>query len=308
MRKAAIDIGSNSVLLLVAERTEKGWKTVRETSAVTALGEGTKETGLLSERAMRDTLHALDQAFEIARNEGANPIRAAATMAARIAGNTPDFLRRAEAQGTPFTVLSGEEEARLGMLAVTSDPLFRDEDTLTMIDVGGHSTEMVTVRRSPGGWERLYGKSHPVGTLGLLGGPLSKECPGPPELLRASAEIDARIGVCYLPTRSGTAVALGATGTNLVTLRERMTQWRPEAVHGATLDYEEISRAAGWLSELTLDERAALVGMEPGRERTLPAGALILERFLFAARAPFCRVSVRGWRHALLESEEPPFH
>jgi exopolyphosphatase/guanosine-5'-triphosphate,3'-diphosphate pyrophosphatase len=73
-------------------------------------------------------------------------------------------------------------------------------------------------------------------------------------------------------------------------------------VHGAYLDYEEVSKAVGWMSRMTDAERAAIVGMERGREKTLHLGALILERALHAFRALGTRVSVRGWRHALLES------
>jgi exopolyphosphatase/guanosine-5'-triphosphate,3'-diphosphate pyrophosphatase len=80
-----------------------------------------------------------------------------------------------------------------------------------------------------------------------------------------------------------------------------MARWEPDKVHGAWLDFGEISEAAGRLMRMTLDQRRALIGMEPGREATLPAGALILERFLNAIGAPGCSVSVRGWRHALLE-------
>ena len=81
-----------------------------------------------------------------------------------------------------------------------------------------------------------------------------------------------------------------------------MPEWKPELVHGATLQYEEISKAASWLSDMSLAERAALIGMEKGREATIHAGALILERALFALGAETCRVSVKGWRHARLAS------
>ena len=80
-----------------------------------------------------------------------------------------------------------------------------------------------------------------------------------------------------------------------------MTSWDPDHVHGAVLDYEEISKAVGWMFRMTDAERAAIVGIEPGREKTLHIGALILERALQVFRAPECRVSVRGWRPALLE-------
>jgi exopolyphosphatase/guanosine-5'-triphosphate,3'-diphosphate pyrophosphatase len=84
-----------------------------------------------------------------------------------------------------------------------------------------------------------------------------------------------------------------------------MTEWVPERVHGQVLDYEEVGRAVGWMMPMTDAQRAAIVGMERGREKTLHIGALILERFLHALRAPECAVSVRGWRYALLEEGLP---
>jgi exopolyphosphatase/guanosine-5'-triphosphate,3'-diphosphate pyrophosphatase len=144
-------------------------------------------------------------------------------------------------------------------------------------------------------------RSFPIGTLGLRGTVLTDESPSGLDLLRATKSIDETIGIDYLPHQSGVAVVLGATGTNLVTIREKMAEWHSEKVHGAWLDYEEVSKAVGWMSPMTDYERSQIVGIEPGRERTIHIGSLILERFLHVTRSLGCRVSVRGWRHALLE-------
>lgn len=299
-RRAVIDVGSNSVLLTVAEGPD--WSPIRETSEVTALGEDTKQTGRLSEPAMERTLAAVHRAYALARALGCQEVLAAATMAARIASNAGDFLARAAAQATPIIVLSGEEEAELGFRSVADDPTWdaHHQGTLTIIDVGGHSTELVTAERRAGHWDVRFRRSFPVGTLGLRASLLSGErCDGL-ALLRAAKAIDEAIGLDYLPGTAGLAVALGATGTNLVTIREAMPEWDSQKVHGAFLDYEEVSKAAGFLGAMSDAERAAVVGIEPGRERTIHIGSLILERFLYATRVLGCGVSTRGWRHALL--------
>ncbi|MEA2553008.1 MAG: exopolyphosphatase / guanosine-5-triphosphate,3-diphosphate pyrophosphatase [Fimbriimonadaceae bacterium] len=302
MRKAVLDVGSNSVLLLVEDKAGDVWSAVCEDTRVTSLGEGTKESGVLSEAAMQRTLAGMKELWDLALSHGATEIQAAATMAARIASNTPEFLARAFAQGTPVSVLSGEDEAELGFRAVANDPAFGDALRLSIVDVGGQSTEMVTADRHGDGWKVLFRRSYPIGTLALRGGLLKDECLTTPALLRAVKEIDDAIGLIYLPNQCGEVVTLGATGTNLITIREQMTAWDPARVHGAYLDYEEVSKAVGWMSRMTDAERAAIVGMERGREKTLHLGALILERALHAFRALGTRVSVRGWRHALLES------
>ncbi len=307
MRRAVLDVGSNSVLTLVAEWKLGAWHTVGETSAVTGLGRGTKESGILTEQAMADTLAAIKTGFDWARENGATEILAGGTMALRIARNTAEFLGRAQAQGTPVRLVSGEEEAELGFLAVADDPTFRGVDRLSIVDPGGHSTELVTaVRNASGEWETVFKKSYSVGALGLAEGPMHEESPGIAARLRTASALDDLIGLDYLPHAAGQTIVLGATGTNLVSIRESMVTWQSERVHGAWLDYEEISRAVAWMCEMTEAQRRAIPGIELGRERTLHIGALILERFLQKLHVLGCTVSVRGWRHALLEREFAP--
>lgn len=305
MRRAVIDVGSNSVLLVVAELQDDQWVVLHESSEVTSLGAGTKETGLLSEEGMTRTLQALARAFATAGSYNVEEPIAAATMAARIARNTPDFLIRAHNQGTPVFVLSGDDEAQLGFQAVADDPLFLQHHSISIIDVGGQSTEIVTAERTANGWNVLFRNSFPIGTLALRGGALKLESPGVPEVISALAEIDDLLMASYQPHRAGMTIALGATGTNLVTIREQMAEWDPEKVHGAHLGYDEVSRAVERLMPLTDAQRAAIVGMEKGREKTLHIGALILERCMNLLKVENCAVSVRGWRHALLEGGMP---
>jgi len=297
MRKAVIDVGSNSVLLLVAEQQPKGWVPVYETSKVTALGEGTRTSGLLGEKGIVATLAALEQAYIDAKSRHASDIIAAATMAVRIASNSEQFLKRAEAQGTPVTILSGDQEAELGFRAVVNDPVFRPYEELSVIDVGGHSTEIVDGTRH----EVRFKQSFPIGTLALRENTLADEHPLPGALLKATTQIDDALRSDFLPVKSGVTVTLGATGTNLITIRDQVSRWDPARVHGGHLTGEEIARAVGWLSAMTDSQRASLVGIEPGREKTVHIGALILERALHAIKAEDCFVSVRGWRYGMLD-------
>ncbi len=306
MRKAVMDIGSNSVLLVVEENLGGKWRQLLETSEVTGLGEGTKKTGVLGEQGMTATLAALKRGFDKAASMGIADVVAAATMAARIATNTDDFLRRAEAQGTPVIVLPGEAEAELGFRAVAYDPLFSAYPRISIIDPGGQSTEIVVADRAAAGdWNVLFRKSFSLGTLGLRSGTLSDPTPSSEARLRATKEIDDLVGGIPIEDGAGHAIALGASATNQVTVRDKIAVWDPARVHGATLSYEDVGSAAGWMSDLDDDGRAALVGLEKGRERTIHIGALILERCMFALGVDRCQVTVRGWRHALLEGGMP---
>jgi len=301
--KAVVDVGSNSVLLLVGELSDNNLLTVYESSTVTGLGTGTKNSGLLKPEKMADTLEALARAKQDADRLGAEEIVFAATMAVRIATNADEFCGLASKQGTPITVLSGDEEAQLGLESVLDDPEFSESTTISIIDPGGHSTELVTATKNSSGIEVLFKKSFGIGALGLREAELSLESCGPKQIFQASNAIDTVLGDAYDQPDSGLVVTLGATGTNLVTIRDKILSWNPELVHGKSLDYEEISRAMTWMMQMTDAQRAAIPGIEPGRERTIHAGALILERFLYAIKAESCKVSVRGWRHALLRRE-----
>ena len=306
MIRAVVDVGSNSILLLVSEQREGQWKPILEASRVTGLGVGTKTSGLLGEAGMASTLEALADFRRMSLEAGAPLVRCGATMAVRIANNSADFLNRAATQGTPVEVISGEQEAELGFKAVATDPVFQNAERLSIIDPGGHSTEMVTCDRQRTEWVTRYRKSFPVGALGLREEIFTCVRAYPRMVLQAIAHLDEMIGLCYRPNESGVVVSLGATGTNLITIRDRILEWDSTLVHGQRLDYEEISRAAQWLLEMNDEERAAVIGIEKGREKSLHIGALILERFLFALRAESCIVSTRGWRFAYLELDPSP--
>lgn len=303
-----MDVGSNSVLLTVASLEQGTLVPVLETSEVTALGEGLRSSGVLAPEAIARTLAAVSRAFARATAAGAESVLALATMAARVAGNRDLLLANARAQGTPIHVLSGAAESKLSLLSVVHDPQFASIDRIWVVDVGGQSTEIAKAARAPAesqGFSIFQHQSFSIGTLALVGGVLDEESPSSGALLLASSEIDAAIGPREGSHFDAEAVVVGATGTNLVSIRDGLSQWEPGLVHGERLEYEEIARSVGWLSVLSLGDRASLRGIEPGRERTIHAGALILERCLFKLCCESCLVSVRGWRHAVLQFGAP---
>jgi exopolyphosphatase / guanosine-5'-triphosphate,3'-diphosphate pyrophosphatase len=299
MRRAVIDVGSGSVVLIVGEQSDEGWQIIRSDSVSTFLGEGAKQTGILSEAAITRTLETIKRHFAIASELDA-PVTAAGTMALRIATNRQEFLSRAATQGTPVGVLSAENEAQLGFLAVAEDPTFREHNRIAIVDPGGQSTELVVAERNGAEWDFEHRQSYPIGTLQLRGGRLAAETPEISDLFMATVELDETIGI--VPRiGEGATIALGAPGTDLITLREKYQTWEPGLIHGAYLDYEEVGKAVGWLTRMDDAGRKSTGPIEPGRERTIHAGTLILERFLNALAAPGCYVSIRGWRNALLD-------
>jgi exopolyphosphatase/guanosine-5'-triphosphate,3'-diphosphate pyrophosphatase len=305
MRRAVIDVGSNSLLLLVAEQNGDTWEPVYETSHVTGLGKNTKRTKRLDQEGARNALEALDKAYQEAREQGAEKVEAYGTMALRIADDANQWLAKASDQGTPVKVISGDTEAELGFYAVADDPKFANEDLISIIDPGGHSTELKVARRQGEDWETVFSRSFRVGALALREGPFENPRPGFRERLAAVEEIDQEIGLEFLPGTTGRAVCLGATGVNLVTMRDGITEWEPKRIHGQILDFEEVSKFVDRLCATDDEGRAKFKGLEKGREYTIHAGTLILERFLQCLHVLDCTVSVRGWRHAVLTRGVP---
>ena len=165
-RLAAVDVGTNSVLLLVAERAADGVvRPVREEAEITRLGRGVDRTGVLSAEGMDATLEVLARFAALAREDGARALVVTATSAARDARNGAEFLVRArERTGATVEILSGDEEARLSYLAVAQDfAADAGEAGLLAIDVGGGSTELVHGR----GGRMLFRRSLDIGSVRL---------------------------------------------------------------------------------------------------------------------------------------------
>lgn len=301
MRKAIIDIGSNSVLLLVAERIGEGWSTVVERSRVTGLGKGLTKGDRLDPDARNRTLAAIADFANESRKLGCQQVIAAGTMAVRMAADGEQFLSEVASLGIEARMISGEEEAILSLKSAALDPLFRSSQPTTCIDPGGHSTEIAVGSFVEDQFHVLHFFSAKIGALSILKDVFTPEAVDFRQRLEATEQIDEAIGQRFLPNAAGKVVTVGATGTNLVSIRDELETWNPEAVHGAELGYEEVSMFVDRLCGMSLEERSSLIGIEPGRAATMHAGALILERCLFAVGAESCSVSVKGWRHALLD-------
>ncbi|NPB06075.1 MAG: Ppx/GppA family phosphatase, partial [Aquificae bacterium] len=172
MRAAAIDVGSYSVRLSVGELQDGRLTILHEEGTITALGSGVKETGLLREDRVEETLRVLKRFADKARRLGAGRIEAVATEALRRARNAPEFLRRAEEEtGIKVRVISPEEEGFLAYRgAVYELPV---KGKVLAVDQGGGSTELVTgVEREP---RRV--RSLPFGIVSLTEGFLKSDPP-----------------------------------------------------------------------------------------------------------------------------------
>ncbi len=298
-RFATIDVGTNSVLLLVAERTPEGrFEAVRERAEITRLGRGVDATRRLSPEGMEATLAVLESFAREARDLGAEAIAVSATSAARDAENGAEFLAAAkERAGVTVEIISGQLEAQLSFAAVHSDFASEASGPLLVLDIGGGSSELIY--GNPAGHVD-FRHSFDVGAVRLTerfvrSDPMSAED-------RARVEAHLRDTFKALPPPPPGAVLVGVAGTvtTVYAVQHAIDPYDAEKVHGGSLSVAELAALADRLCHTPLEQRRTLPGMQPKRADVIPAGALILLEAVKALGLDSCRVSDRGLRWGLL--------
>jgi exopolyphosphatase/guanosine-5'-triphosphate,3'-diphosphate pyrophosphatase len=275
-RRAAIDVGTNSVRVLVADHFPGfGPRTLLRQAEVTQLGAGLASAGRLEPAARARTTSTVEAYVREARSMGAGQIVLVATSAARDAADGREYIRDlGHAFGLHAMIASGELEARLSYagatLDVPEDPVF--------IDPGGGSTEMV--RRLAQG--DLLAVSLDVGAVRATDRWMKHDPPLPEE--RASVREEAAQAFLPLKERFGSAAGTGlsqlvgvaGTVTTLACQILHLEEYDPEVVHLTRVTYQALVEQADRLAALTHEERSCLSCMQKGRERVIVAGADIV--------------------------------
>lgn len=320
MRAGVIDIGSNSVLLLVGERRAAGWHTLLDTARITRLGEGFSQERVLQPHAIQRTLQAVEEYVGICRTLGVERVIAVATAVVREAGNQAAFIDalRACLPATAETrVLTEYDEARYSFMSVARDPdLFIGGNApivqnigasspsqssgtplLAVIDIGGGSVEIALGRTEVEHWF-----SFPVGAGRLRETHMPSDPPDPREVLATVRFLDETFAPLRALPQPDRVASIGGTGVNLAMLALGLTVFDPSRVHGVWFGDETPAALLERLLRLSDAERRALPGIEPDRAPLLHIGALILERALFALRREEVQISTRGLRYGILWS------
>jgi exopolyphosphatase/guanosine-5'-triphosphate,3'-diphosphate pyrophosphatase len=303
MRLAAIDLGTNTVHLLVGEVEGAGWRLLERAQRVTRLGEGQAAGDALQPAPMARTLETVAEFVRRAEARGAPRVRIAATSAVREATNRADFVARLERLGHPVEVLSGEDEARLTLLGVASG--LTDERPFVLLDIGGGSTEF-TLARS-GRMERAVSlrlgvvayAERQAGDGRLDGASLARLREEIAERLRREVPDAIAAGARRMIGTAGTITTLAALDLGL-------TVYDGERVQGHALGRAAIESLLARLAPLTHRERAALPCLEPGRADLIVPGAVICLAAMDRLAADVIDVSDRGLREGLLHEILPP--
>lgn len=274
-RVGAIDCGTNSIRLLVAD-VDTGQKSdLHREMRVVRLGQGVDATGSLSEDAVERTRVALVDYADTCASLGVERVRMVATSATRDASNRSAFVSMVERSLHVLPeVISGDEEAALSFRGATADLLATPP--FLVIDIGGGSTEFVV------GSDKVEAAlSVDIGCVRLTERHLIGDPPTAEQVSRARADIDLALSQVRdaVPTSSaGTAVGLAGSVTTVAALVLGLAAYLPERIHHARLQVVDVQRVAASLLAMTRAERAALPVMHPGRVDVIGAGALILAR------------------------------
>jgi exopolyphosphatase/guanosine-5'-triphosphate,3'-diphosphate pyrophosphatase len=300
MRLAAIDIGTNSVLLTVAEVVPGPALTLRpllEQAEITRLGRGVDSSGMLSHEGMDATLRVLRAYSNDALAQGvpAAEVACVATSAARDARNGESFLAQVEREcGLRPQIIGGEREGELAYLAARVEFGVGGRGLLVQ-DIGGGSTELVF-----GKAERpSFGRSLPVGSVRLFERWVHHDPATPEERRQVEDDITSALSDVSVP-HGVASVGLAGTWTTLAAIACGSPSYDAARVHGSTLSRGEVAALAERLWRSPLAERRLLPGLQPGRADVIPVGASIARLSMEALALDRITVSDRGVRWGLL--------
>ena len=280
MRVAAIDCGTNSIRLLIAEVSGANFREVTRDMEIVRLGQGVDKTGQFHPDAIARTLAAVDKyASEISRR-GVERIRFCATSATRDATNRDLFIGGVkERLGIEPEVISGEEEAHLSFMGATKELL----DSLApflVVDIGGGSTEFVLGNRSV-----TAARSVNIGCVRMTERHFSSDPASANEIAAARADIQSAIATAaeVVDIRAAKSlVAVAGTATTVAAAALSLPQYDRYSIHLSRISAAQTHEVSEMFLKMTRTERAALGYMHPGRVDVIGAGSLILDEIIKA--------------------------
>lgn len=303
---ATIDIGTNSVLLLIVRRCPDGtFEELANEAQITRIGEGIGNGNTFLPAAMERTLVVLKRYAELCRQHQAGEIRAVGTAAFRRVTNGQAFIDRVRAEcGLEIEVIAGTREAQLSYAAARHD--FGDD--LLVCDIGGGSTEYIW---RPSGKQEVTAISLPLGSVALHERYCHSDPIAPSDYeqtrLAILSELMANLGSrhgggagLFNDRRPTTLVALAGTATTLAAMHLQLREYCHWEVHGKVLTRDDVAVLLGALRQRTVAERKQLPGLEPGRADVVLTGALLLCETMDLLGYDRVTISDRGVRWGLV--------
>ena len=283
MRVAAIDCGTNSIRLLIADINDGKLREVERLMEIVRLGQGVDQTGQFHPDAISRTFAAIDKyATEISRR-GVEKIRFCATSATRDATNREIFISGVKSRlGIEPEVISGEEEARLSFLGATKE-LPESLAPFLVVDIGGGSTEFVFGYR-----DVVAAKSVNIGCVRMSERHFNNDPASSSEIESARSDIQSAIAEAakfVKITEAKTLIAVAGTATTVAAAALQLPVYDRYSIHLSKISADKTHQVSEMFLKMTRDQRAALGYMHPGRVDVIGAGSLVLSEIMKATAA-----------------------
>ena len=282
MRVAAIDCGTNSIRLLIADIENGSLTDVVRTMVIVRLGEGVDKTGEFSQAALARTFAAIETFALLISQHQPERVRFVATSASRDVSNRSEFMDGVLSRlGIEPDIISGDEEAELSFLGATADLVNEQEPPAApylVVDIGGGSTEFVLGTTGP-----TAAISTNVGCVRMTERHLISDPATPQEIAAAIADIDAAIDLAYqsVPiSQAHSLIGLAGSVTTVAAIALGLSEYDSTAIHGSRISAPDIHRITGELLAMTRAQRAKLGPMHEGRIDVIGSGALVLDRIM----------------------------
>jgi exopolyphosphatase/guanosine-5'-triphosphate,3'-diphosphate pyrophosphatase len=282
-RVAAIDCGTNSIRLLIADVAGDNFKEVLRTMEIVRLGQGVDQNKAFHPDAIDRTLKAVELFRDQIASKGVEKIRFCATSATRDATNRSLFTDGVrDILGIEVEVIPGEEEAELSFIGATKE-LRQSDAPFLVVDIGGGSTEFVF------GSEKVdFAKSVNIGCVRMSERHLNTQPPSMAQIAQAIVDIDIAItqAASVVPiTTAKTLVAVAGTATTVAAAALELTDYDRHLIHLSRISSDKVHKVAATFQSMNKDQIASLGFMHPGRVDVITAGSLVLSRIMAATGA-----------------------
>ena len=282
-RVAAIDCGTNSIRLLIADISNGKFREVVRDMEIVRLGQGVDQTKSFHPDAIARTLSATEKFSSQIKSKGVEKIRFCATSATRDATNRNIFIDGVrEILGVEVEVIPGEEEAALSFMGATKE-LKQSEAPFLVVDIGGGSTEFVI-----GGTGVSAAKSVNIGCVRMSERHLNQQPPTSAQILAAITDIDLAIAEAAMVvpiTTAQTLIAVAGTATTVAAAALELSVYDRHTIHLSRISADKVHKVSAMFQKLSKAEISKLGYMHPGRVDVITAGSLVLSRVMAATGA-----------------------
>lgn len=306
MKKAVIEIGTNSIKFCMAEGYTGGEITlIKDINEITKLGEGLNLTGKIGKEGMERSLRSVLAFVKEALRDEVDEISVVGTMALRTAENTQTFAEKIkELTGLKINIISGEEEALLSFFGAISGLPAVEYRNIVTFDTGGGSTDFVFAERG-----NIKSRvSLNIGAISLTER-YFKQVPVPPEtLVIVQNEIHRELREGGITSNGGILIGMGGNVTTMAAVKIKMKPFVSHKIQGLNLTISDVKNQIADYASKAIYERSRIAGLDPGRADIILAGACIVNAVMELCNVYEIIVSNKGLRHILIHKMfEYPF-